>query len=64
MFKCDLSFKPTARLGGEGGGLRATVRRISPANTGDDMTQTVTLIGVDGHPGSLDGNRNRTAAAP
>ena len=57
-----MSFKPTARLGGEGDGLRAAIRRISPANTGDDMTQTVALIGVDGHPGSLDDNRNRTAA--
>ena len=62
----QLEFQANRKVGGKGkgGGLRAAVRRISPANTGDDMTQTVALIGVDGHPGSLDGNRNRTAATP
>ena len=58
----QLEFQASRKVGGEGGGLRAAVRRISPANTGDDMTQTAALTGVDEHPGSLDGNRNRTAA--
>ena len=40
------------------------VRRISLANTGDDMTQTVTLTGVGEDPGSLNGNRSWTAVLP
>lgn len=57
-----LEFQANRKVVGEGGRLRAAVRRISFANTGDDRAQTVTLPGVDEGPGSLDCSQSWTAA--